>query len=90
MSLIILGILSLLSLLYIFTQSTKNKQAEISVYVPQISTQANYDSIIPGVSTKEDFINKFGKPINTNLNTLEFKSLSPNRNNEVTVNQDKI
>jgi hypothetical protein len=82
-----LAVLSILSLLYIFSHLSSKQEV---LTPPKNTTQATYDSIIPGVSTKEDVINKFGKPINTDPALLEFRSLSPNRNNQVEISQDKV
>lgn len=88
-ALAILIILSTTSLIYILSLGHgSNNKAPLPT--PQTSSQATYESITPGVSTKEDVLNKLGKPIITNQDMLEFKSLSPNRNNEVIVNQDKV
>ena len=79
--------LSIISLLFIFGQVSNNKAPTPT---PRNSTQANYNSIVPGVSTKEEAIKKLGKPLNTDPNLLNFKSSSTNRNNQVVINQDKV
>lgn len=87
---ILLGILitfSILSLLFIFTQVSNNKKPSAE---PKNLTQANYGSITPGVSTVNDVTSKLGKPINTDPNSLEYKSLSPNRNNQININQGTV
>lgn len=78
---------SILSLLFIFGQVLKNKTGTAP---PKNLSQATFDSITPGVSTTDEVTNKFGKPINEDPNSLEFKSLSPNRNNQVNINQGVV
>jgi hypothetical protein len=85
--LVILVGLSIVSLLFIFGQVSNNKTGTTP---PKNLTQATYDSITPGVSTIDDVTSKLGKPINTDPNSLEFKSLSPNRNNQVNINQGVV
>ena len=82
-----LAFLSIFSLLFIFGQISNNKTPTPT---PQNLNQATYNSITPGVSTKDDVTGKLGKPINTDPNLLEFKSLNPNINNQVNIDQGKV
>lgn len=85
--LITLGALSLFSLLFVLGNVSNKKSNTTPI---QNLTQATFNSLTPGVSTANDVTSKLGKPINTGPNSLEFKSLSPNRNNQVNIDQGVV
>lgn len=85
LSLLILILLALISTGYIYTQVSKNNIFQ---------GQANYNSIVPGKSTEEDVVDKFGDPANKSTNysqtTLDYNSNNPNFRNQFLVNNNKV
>jgi len=59
---------------------------------PIPAKQATYKSLVPGISTKKDVIDKLGEPIKeeNNGNLLNFPSSNPEIPNQVIIEEDKL
>lgn len=77
------------SLSYAFYRQ-KNTKIEEPMLPPQ--KQATFNSLVPGVSTKDDVIKSLGEPSDSknNGNLLEYLSSNPNSPNEVVFESGKV
>jgi hypothetical protein len=81
----VLVVLSLFAA-YLFLQGRLNKKEPV---LPAFGV--SYNSLTPGKSTVNDAIEKLGEPVSgSGSNRLVFRSTSPNRNHEITAENDKI
>jgi hypothetical protein len=82
-----IGLAILLILAIVMIQSTKKN------VTPSEKTQASFDNVIPGVSSKKDLVDKLGNPIKTSTSSAypdEFKSTSPTRNTQAYYDKNTV
>jgi len=79
----------LVVVLVFFARGLKEKKKNI-----QPSQQANYNDIVPGVSSENDLKNKLGEPLKTTVETdktiLDYQSNSPVRFNDVIIKDGTV
>jgi len=85
---VFLVLLSFFSVAYIFININKSKKTPPPV--PKNTSQATYKSIVPGISTSKDLSELLGNPVKSEGNISEYTSLSPNRNNKVSLENDTV
>lgn len=89
-------IVVILTVIISFTYAFYNQKGKGGVVQTEPSPnpvkQANYQSLVPGISNKNNVIEKLGEPDKTedNGNTLKYTSSNPNVPNEVVIKEDKV
>ena len=92
--LIPLAIIFLLSIFYIFINLFKKTNIVNNTNIVNKTNtrtkQADYKSIVPGITTKEQVLSKLGNPVKKTDNLLEYHSNNPNYNNQIQIEEDKV
>jgi len=83
---ILFFLITFIVVIYLFLNAKSRNNQQITNPVKQLFIK----NIIPGITTKEEIIQGFGDPIASNEGTLEYKSKSPVRNNEIKIQSDKV
>src|SRR3989339_760537 len=79
---------SIFSVVFILIKIQQNENTP--TLSPKSTAQATYKSIAPGSSTAKDVTVLLGNPIKTEGNISEYTSLSPNRNNKVSIENNIV
>lgn len=88
-SIVIIIIVGLLSVLYLIGKRNINQNKNIPDNIA-LSPAQNWNKITPGKSTKEDVIKEFGDPISSTEDLLTYKSSSPARDNQITIQNNQV